>query len=97
MQGGGDWLPVHQIGGAPDEQAGRVVEAGVGEEEVVAHADGAGVGMVAAQNGISIDVGFGMGEAGLGGEGEGGERRMFRRSGGELAWRGQCTALGFAG
>src|ERR1035441_157912 len=73
MQGGGDGPPVHQIGRAPDEQAGSIVEAGVGEEEIVTHADGAGVGVVSAQDGVAIDrVGLGQKPARGGGQGEGG-------------------------
>src|ERR1017187_1910512 len=73
MQGGGDGPPVHQIGGAPDEQAGSIVEAGVGEEELVADADGAGVGVVSAQNGVAIDRGGpGQKPARGGGQREGG-------------------------
>src|ERR1035441_5582347 len=73
MQGGGDGPPVHQIGRAPDEQAGSIVEAGVGEEEIVTHADGAGVGVVSTQDGVAIDrVGLGQKPARGGGQGEGG-------------------------
>ena len=34
----------------PDEQAGRVIEAGMGEIEIIADADGAGIGVVAAED-----------------------------------------------
>src|ERR1019366_688911 len=54
-------------------QAGSIVEAGVGEEEIVAGADGAGVGVVSTQNGVAMDrVGLGQKPARGGGQGEGG-------------------------
>src|ERR1017187_2273566 len=73
MQGGGDGPPVHQIGGAPDEQAGSIIEAGVGKEELATDANRAGVGVVSAQNRVAIDrVGLGQKPARGGGQGEGG-------------------------
>src|ERR1700676_3227864 len=51
-QRGGDALPVDQIARVPDEQALRVIEAGVRQVDVFAHADGASVGMIAAQDRI---------------------------------------------
>ena len=67
--------PVDQVARMPDEQAWSVVEAGVGEIEVVADADGAGVRVVAAKDGIVVDGSwFGQSEGALrsGSDGDGG-------------------------
>ena len=71
---GGDRAPVHQVAAVPDQQPGSVVKAGVGEVKVVADADRAGVGVVAAEDGIAIaGRGWsGQGKAGFGCKGEGG-------------------------
>ena len=47
----------------PDQQAGGVVEAGVGEIEVVAHTDGTGVGVVAAHDRVVIRARDGLRES----------------------------------
>jgi hypothetical protein len=74
VESGGDGTPVDEVGGAVDGEAGSVVEAGVGEVEVVADAEGAGVRMVAAEDWIAIRrrACLGKGEAGCGRECEGG-------------------------
>jgi hypothetical protein len=57
----------------PDEKSGSAIEAGMSEAEVVAEADGAGVGVVAAEDGIAVDAGgLRQDKAGLGSECEGG-------------------------
>ncbi len=72
VESGGYRTPVDQVAGVPDQQPRGVVKAGVGKVEVVADANGAGVGMVAAQDGIAIDVcGLRRQQAGLGSESEG--------------------------
>ena len=54
MKRRGNRTPIDEIGGVPDEEAGGVIEAGVGEVEVVADANGAAIGMVAAENRVAI-------------------------------------------
>jgi hypothetical protein len=84
-QGGSHRTPVNQVVRVPDEQAGRVIEAGMGEIEVIAHADGAGVGVIAAEDGIAIDAGgLRVDEAVIGGKNEcGGGRVNHEASAGE--------------
>ena len=70
---GGDRAPVHQVARVPDQQPGGVVKAGVGEVEVVADANGAGIGVVAAQDRIAVGgCGLAQDKTGLGRESEGG-------------------------
>src|SRR5271157_862992 len=71
VESGGNRKPVDQVAGVPDEQPGRVIEAGVGQIEVVSNTNRAGVRVIAAQDGIAIDVrGLRQGETGFEGVGE---------------------------
>ena len=50
----GDRPPVDEVFGVPDEQPRSVIEAGVSEVKIVAHADGTAVRVVAAEDGVAI-------------------------------------------
>ena len=82
VQGSGYGTPVDEIERVPDEQAWSVFEAGVGEVEVVADADGAGVGVVSAEDRVVIDGGGLLGV----GEGKAGLKREGKRCGGDALY-----------
>ena len=54
MQRGSNGLPVDEVARVPDKQAGCVVKAGVGQVELVAHAQRTAVRMIAAQDGVAV-------------------------------------------
>ena len=62
VKGGGYRSPVDQISRVPDQQAGHVVEAGVGEIKIVADPNGASIRMVAAHDRIAVSALHGLGE-----------------------------------
>src|SRR5208282_2067282 len=62
MQRGGHRTPVDQVSRVPDQQAGRVVEAGVSEVEVVTDADGTCVGVVTAHDRVAVHARDGLRE-----------------------------------
>jgi len=70
----------------PDQQAGSVVEAGVSEIEVVAHADGTGIGVVAAHYRVAVSPHHGLRQGQISPKAKqpGGRRRRkhFGQSGG---------------
>jgi hypothetical protein len=68
----GDGKPVDQIARMPDEESGRVIEAGMSEVKIVPDANWTGVRVVAAEDGIAISVLMrSNGEVGPGGKRKG--------------------------